>query len=76
VRGRLEDDPELLRLGPEAVLYAVLDQVVDDYAPVVAGLENEVSAEVIRSMDLSKVRIHRYGHFWCSTSLNRTFDGT
>jgi magnesium transporter len=42
VRGRLEDDPELLRLGPEAVLYAVLDQVVDDYAPVVAGLENDI----------------------------------
>jgi magnesium transporter len=42
VRGRLEDDPELLRLGSEAVLYAVLDQVVDDYAPVVAGLENDI----------------------------------
>ncbi len=42
VRHRLEENPELLRLGPEAVLYAILDQVVDEYAPVVAGLENDV----------------------------------
>ena len=42
VRRRMEGDPELLRLGPEAVLYAILDQVVDEYAPVVAGLENDI----------------------------------
>jgi len=42
VRSRLEHEPELLRLGPEAVLYAVLDQVVDEYSPVVAGLENDI----------------------------------
>jgi Mg2+ and Co2+ transporter CorA len=42
VRERLEGDPGLLRLGPEAVLYAVTDRVVDDYAPVVAGLENDI----------------------------------
>jgi magnesium transporter len=42
VRDRLEGDPELLRLGPEAVLYAVMDRVVDNYAPVVAGLENDI----------------------------------
>jgi magnesium transporter len=42
VRYRLEDDTELLRLGPEAILYAVTDRVVDDYAPVVAGLENDI----------------------------------
>ena len=42
VRQRLEQHPELLRLGPEAVLYAILDQVVDEYAPIVAGLENDV----------------------------------
>jgi len=42
VRNRLEGAPELLRLGPEAVLYAVTDRVVDDYAPVVAGLENDI----------------------------------
>jgi|Tabmets5t2r1_1033131.scaffolds.fasta_scaffold00695_4 magnesium transporter len=42
VRRRMEASPELLKRGPEAVLYAILDQVVDGYAPVVAGLENDV----------------------------------
>jgi magnesium transporter len=42
VRGRMETAPELLRLGPEAVLYAILDEVVDEYGPVVAGLENDI----------------------------------
>ncbi|MFW6772851.1 magnesium and cobalt transport protein CorA [Nocardioides sp. CPCC 205120] len=42
VRHRLEEDPELLALGPEAILYAILDRVVDGYAPVVAGLENDI----------------------------------
>jgi magnesium transporter len=42
VRRRLEDDPGLLALGTEAVLYAILDAVVDGYGPVVAGLENDV----------------------------------
>ncbi|GGB99307.1 magnesium and cobalt transport protein CorA [Cellulomonas carbonis] len=42
VRERLEGQPDLLRLGPEAVLYAVMDEVVDGYAPVVAGLQNDV----------------------------------
>ena len=42
VRKRLEAEPDLLRCGPEAVLYALLDRVVDDYKPVVAGLENDI----------------------------------
>jgi magnesium transporter len=42
VRRRLEQTPELLRLGPEAVFYAILDQLVDEYGPVVAGLENDI----------------------------------
>ncbi|GAA4991192.1 magnesium/cobalt transporter CorA [Kineococcus glutinatus] len=42
VRSRLEGEPELLATGPEAVLYAVLDSVVDGYGPVLAGLENDV----------------------------------
>jgi magnesium transporter len=42
VRRRMEANPELLKRGPEAVLYAILDEVVDGYAPVVAGLENDV----------------------------------
>ncbi len=42
VRRRLESTPDLLRLGPEAVLYAVMDRVVDGYLPVVAGLANDI----------------------------------
>lgn len=42
VRRRLEDAPELLSMGPEAVLYAILDEVVDEYEPVIAGLENDI----------------------------------
>ncbi|MBD8011873.1 magnesium/cobalt transporter CorA [Microbacterium sp. Re1] len=42
VRRRLESDPILLAHGPEAVLYAILDEVVDRYAPVLAGLENDI----------------------------------
>jgi magnesium transporter len=41
-RLRLEKHPELLREGTAAVLWAVLDQVVDDYAPVVEGLERDI----------------------------------
>lgn len=52
VRARLENDPDLLGRGPEAVLYGVLDHVVDGYAPVLAGLENdidEIEAQVFES---------------------------
>jgi magnesium transporter len=42
VRRRLESSPELLARGSEAVLYAILDAVVDGYAPVVAGLSNDI----------------------------------
>jgi magnesium transporter len=42
LRQSLESRPDLLRRGPMAVVYAVVDRVVDDYAPVVAGLENDV----------------------------------
>ncbi|PBC60590.1 transporter [Streptomyces sp. Tue6028] len=51
VRRRMEDTPELLKLGPEAVLYAILDSVVDGYVPVVAGVQNdidEIETEVFR----------------------------
>ncbi|MFF7642747.1 CorA family divalent cation transporter [Streptomyces canus] len=51
VRHRMEKTPELLKLGPEAVLYAILDAVVDGYAPVVSGVQNdidEIETEVFR----------------------------
>lgn len=49
LRQRLESEPELLRRGPTAVLYAIMDHVVDDYTPVVEGLQTdieEIEAEV------------------------------
>jgi magnesium transporter len=42
VRSRLEHEPDLLARGTEAVLYAIMDAVVDGYGPVVAGLENDI----------------------------------
>jgi magnesium transporter len=41
-RQRLEQRPELLAAGSMSALWAILDQVVDDYAPVVAGLEHDI----------------------------------
>jgi len=41
-RERLERQPELLRLGPTAAVWAIMDKVVDDYRPVVEGIENDV----------------------------------
>jgi magnesium transporter len=42
VRKRIEGRPDLLRFGPGAVLYAILDRVVDDYQPVVNGLDEDI----------------------------------
>ena len=41
-RQRLEQRPELLAVGSASALWAILDQVVDGYAPVVAGLERDI----------------------------------
>ena len=41
-RQRLEQRPELLAAGSSSALWAILDQVVDDYGPVVAGLEHDI----------------------------------
>jgi magnesium transporter len=41
-RQRLERRPELLAAGSSSALWAILDQVVDGYAPVVAGLERDI----------------------------------
>jgi magnesium transporter len=51
VRHRMEADNHLLTLGPEAILYAIVDSVVDGYAPVVAGLQkdiDEIEVQVFR----------------------------
>jgi magnesium transporter len=42
VRKRLEGEPKLLRHGSVAVLYAVLDEVVDNYLPILADIDRDV----------------------------------
>ncbi|MFJ5268583.1 magnesium and cobalt transport protein CorA [Streptomyces sp. NPDC088358] len=61
VRRRMEDTTELLKLGPEAVLYAILDSVVDGYVPVVSGVQNdidEIETEVFRGDPAVSRRIY------------------
>ncbi|WP_412076270.1 magnesium and cobalt transport protein CorA [Streptomyces xanthophaeus] len=61
VRRRMEETPELLRLGPEAALYAILDAVVDGYAPVVEGVQtdiDEIETEVFRGDPAVSRRIY------------------
>ncbi|GAA0950674.1 magnesium/cobalt transporter CorA [Kribbella koreensis] len=48
-RTRLEQRPELLENGTNSVLWAILDQVVDTYGPVVAELERDIE-EVERTV--------------------------
>jgi magnesium transporter len=38
----LESRPEIMRHGPAAVGYAIVDRIVDDYAPVIEGLDNDI----------------------------------
>jgi magnesium transporter len=61
-RQRLERRPELLREGPPAALWAILDKIVDDYAPVVEGLEQdveEVEATVFGGSAAATERIYK-----------------
>ena len=42
VRARCESAPNLLRKGPGFALYAILDFVVDQYFPILSGIEDAV----------------------------------
>ena len=53
-RLRLERHPELLAVGTVSVLWAILDKVVDDYTPVVEGLERDIE-EVERTVFAGEV---------------------
>jgi len=44
VRGRAEREPELLQHGSGFVFYALMDNVVDRYFPILDGLETELEA--------------------------------
>ena len=51
VRHRLEADPDLLDNGPYAVLYAVMDKIVDDYGPVLEGLQVDIDEIEVQVFD-------------------------
>ncbi|WP_283139695.1 magnesium/cobalt transporter CorA [Rhizohabitans arisaemae] len=61
VRRRLEQNPDLLRMGPAAVVHAVADRVVDDYLSVSDEMQSELEdLEAIvfaesRSSDISRI---------------------
>ena len=60
-RRRLESNPDLLRSGPAAAVWAILDRVVDDYQPVVDGIDNdiqEVEESIFNRRDDSTQRIY------------------
>lgn len=60
-RKRSEGDRDLLRRGPVAALYAVVERVVNDYDPVIDGLENdvdEIEEEVLGSATDASRRIY------------------
>jgi magnesium transporter len=44
VRLRMEERPDLLRFGPSAALYAIVDRVVDDYEPVIDALDAAIKS--------------------------------
>jgi len=43
VRAKVERDLERIRCGPMGILHAIVDRVVDDYAPVIDGLDNDMA---------------------------------
>jgi magnesium transporter len=43
VRHGLEQEPDRLARGPVAAVHGILDQVVDDYVPVIDGLDNDIA---------------------------------
>jgi magnesium transporter len=62
VRLRLEGRSDLLKLGPGAALYAVIDHVVDGYGPVIAALDydiRQVESEVFSDTGNPAERIYK-----------------
>jgi magnesium transporter len=57
VRRSLETRPDLLRRGPVTILHAIMDRVVDDYAPVLAGVEHDID-EIENEVFEAGVRTH------------------
>jgi magnesium transporter len=51
VRAHLESTPWLLRHGPDYVLHAILDFIIDGYVPLIDALEERVLAMEDRAID-------------------------
>lgn len=51
LRAHLEAAPGLLRHGPDYVLYAILDFIVDGYQPIVEAIEEDVLAMEASALD-------------------------
>jgi magnesium transporter len=62
VREEMEGEPERLRQGPSAILYEIMQRVVEGYVPVVEGIENdidEVEAKVLDGNTEASRSIHK-----------------
>src|SRR5215217_253448 len=60
VRRRLEGEPELLRQGPLPILHEIMDQIVEDYEPVLEGLGRDIEeAEVFGGNPSVSQRIYQ-----------------
>ena len=58
VRARCEREPEHLKRGAGFVLYALMDEVVDRYFPLIERLETELEAIEARIFDRGQARSH------------------
>ncbi|HJE50840.1 MAG TPA: magnesium and cobalt transport protein CorA [Tessaracoccus flavescens] len=58
VRRELETTPDELRQGPPVVMLRLLDRIVDDYVPVVAGIENDID-EIETQVFTGSVRVSK-----------------
>jgi magnesium transporter len=62
VRGAFEEHREFARCGPVSVVHAIVDRVVDDYLPVLEGLDvdiQEIEADVFSPVRTDVERIYR-----------------
>ena len=58
VRDRCEREPDLLKMGPGYILYAILDEVVDRYFPLLNRIEDEmvmIEKEMFTKKDTKKL---------------------
>ncbi|GAB3357175.1 magnesium/cobalt transporter CorA [Lysobacter tyrosinilyticus] len=60
-RARMEREPEMLRHGPGAAMYAVLDMVVDNYMPIVDEFSHELNEleQDVFAEDFRKDTVHK-----------------